>query len=819
SAEIAEVREAYPDAAAIEADLGLPREAALQIAEYLAEGRRVLGTVPTQKRVVAERFFDESGGMQLVLHAPFGGRINRAWGLALRKRFCRGFGFELQAAANEEAIVISLGLKHSFPLADVFDYLSPNTARKVLTQAVLDQPMFESRWRWNATRSLMLERFQNGKAVPPQIMRMRAADLLAASFPSAVACPENLPPGDLEIPMDQPLVRQTIDDCLSEATDAEGLIEVLKGLRDGSIERVAVDTVEPSAFARGILNSELYTFLDDAPLEERRTQAVMSRRTIDPKMLDDLGALDLEAVQRIRDEAWPQPESAEDVHDALAWLGFVTDEEAAQWHLWLWDLAAQGRVTHADGRWRAVDGPTDPKTILLGRLEGLGPVYEGDSRIEVPMGAGAMPTGPEGTPRGDAEPAGVATQSNGHGTQMLLLELEKDGAILRTRLDGKTAWCERRLLARIHRATIERLRREIEPVSPAEFLQFLACWQHVDERCRLEGPRGVAEVLGKLAGFESPARVWEGHILPRRVRDYRREWLDEVTMSGEFAWGRLWGSGASAIRVTPIAIVPREQLDDWLALAAEPKTERMSGPAADLLGALSAGGPMFPQSLSKAANLVPAHVEMALAELLARGLITCDSFAAVRQMITPPSRRRRALAPVGRWCCFREGRGTVYEDARVGSSPHESPAPHALKPTPQQAAEELTEMIARQLLRRTGVVFRRMLDREKIPVTWAALRRVYRRLELRGEIRGGRFVAGFSGEQFALPEALTQLRQLRRQGPREPVSVIPADPLNFEGILTPLETVASVMLNTVNGLPTANGASAPEPETRRRVVG
>jgi ATP-dependent Lhr-like helicase len=746
SAEIADVREQYADAAALQSDLGLSPEAAMQIAEYLADGRRVLGTVPTQNRVVLERFFDESGGMQLVLHAPFGGRINRAWGLALRKRFCRGFGFELQAAANEEAIVISLGLKHSFPLEDVFDYLHPNSVRKVLTQAVLDQPMFESRWRWNGTRSLMIERFQNGKAVPPQILRMRAADLLAASFPAAVACPENLPPGDLEIPIDNPLVRQTIDDCLSEATDIEGLINVLKGLHDGTIERVAVDTTEPSAFARGILNSERYTFLDDAPVEERRTQAVLNRRTIDPQMLDNLGALDPAAVERVREEAWPRPDSSEDVHDALSWLGFVTDEEAAAWQPWLVDLCRQSRVVHADCRWRAVDGPTDRKAILLGRLEGLGPVFEGDSRIAF-----------------------------GGEENLLLLELEKDGAILRTRLDGKTAWCERRLLARIHRSTVEKLRREIEPVSAGEFLQFLGCWQHVDEEYHLDGPRGVAEALVQLAGFEAPARIWEGQILPRRVRDYRHEWLDEVTMSGEFAWGRLWGSAASAIRVTPIAIVPREQLDEWLTLAEQPRSERMSGAAGDLLCALRAAGPMFPQSLPKAANLVPAHVEMGLSDLLARGFVTCDSFAAVRQMITPPSRRRRALSPVGRWCCFR-------------SDP------------PDKSGDGATEMVARQLLARTGVVFRRTLDREKIPVTWSALRRAYRRMELRGEIRGGRFVAGFSGEQFALPRAVELLRRLRRQGPRRPVSTMPADPSNFAGILTPMEFASCEAPEPINEL-------------------
>src|SRR5207248_4201180 len=365
-------------------------------------GREVLGVVPTQKRIVLERFVDESGGMQMVLHAPFGGRINRAWGLALRKRFCRGFGFELQAAANEEAIVISLGQHHSFPLADVFDFLHPNSVRKVLTQAILDQPMFESRWRWNAMRSLMLERFQNGKPVPPQILRMRAGDLLAAAFPAAVACPENLPPGDLEIPADHPLVRQTIDDCLTEATDVAGLIEVLQGLHEGRIERVAVDTAEPSSFARGILNSELYTFLDDAPLEERRTQAVLARRSLDARSLDGIGALDPAAVVRVRQEAWPQPETAEEVHDALLWMGFVTDAEAGQWLPWLVWLESQNRVFRKDGRWFAADGPAEPKTILLGRLEALGPVAEGDPRVDM----------------GGAE-------------RSLLAELEHAGAILR----------------------------------------------------------------------------------------------------------------------------------------------------------------------------------------------------------------------------------------------------------------------------------------------------------------------------------------------------------------------------------------------------
>ena len=753
SAEIAAVREQCADPLVLQREIGLAPEAAVQIAEYLAEGTRVLGTVPTQKRVVLERFFDESGGMQMVLHAPFGGRINRAWGLALRKRFCRGFGFELQAAANEEAIVISLGPQHSFPLEDAFNFLHPDTVQKVLTQAVIDQPMFESRWRWNASRALVLERFQNGKAVPPAILRMRAADLLAASFPAAVACPENLPPGDLPIPMDHPLVRQTIDDCLNEATDVHGLIEVLKGLRDGSIERVAVDTPEPSAFARGILSSGLYTFLDDAPLEERRTQAVLTRRSLDPRALDNLGALDPAAVERVRDEAWPQPDSHEEVHDALLWMGFVTDQEAAGWDAWLNVLANQNRVIHGDGRWFAVDGPDQPKKILLGRLEALGPVAEDDPQIAM--------SGEE---------------------KVLLAELENEGAILRTRLDGRSVWCERRLLARIHRYTLDKLRREIEPVSASDFLQFLACWQHVDAEYLLDGPRGVSEVLRQLAGFEAPAWAWEAHLLPRRVREYRREWLDEVTLSGEFVWGRLWGRGGCPVRVTPVSFVPREDLDQWLAVTEAPPAEGLSGPASDLLKPLSVHGAMFPQNLQKAAGLVSGHVEMGLADLLARGMVTCDSFAALRQMITPPSRRRSALRPVGRWSRLRI--------ATPSSQPSPQPSPGGRGSSSSRNSDEFTELAARQLLRRTGVVFRRTVARERLPVSWSALTRLYRRMELRGEIRGGRFVAGFSGEQFALPEAVELLRNLKRQPPRQPVSVVSADPLNLQGILTPEQRVA-----------------------------
>lgn len=684
--------------------------------DHIARGVRALGAVPTTRRIVIERFFDESGGMQLVVHAPFGGRINRAYGLALRKRFCRGFGFELQAAANEDAIVLSLGPQHSFPLDEVFGYLHSATARDVLIQAVLPQPMFETRWRWNVTRALLVERTRGGRTVPIRFQRMRAQDLLARAFPDVVACGETLPPGDIEVPMDHPLVRQTIDDCLHEAMDVDGFLAVLQGLESGAIGRVAIDTPEPSSFAGGILSSQPYTFLDDAPLEERRTQAVMRRRGgVDTRTLDSLGELDAEAVTRVRDEAWPRPHDAEEVHEALSWMGYVTVDESVPWRPWLDSLRTQGRVTCDGARWAAVDASADPKSMLRGRMEALGPVESQDP---------------------------------------LMLDLEAEGVVLRVRLQGRQAWCNRRLLARIHRYTLDRLRKEIEPVTATDFLAFLACWQHADDAHRLEGPAGVLEVLGQLAGFEAPAAAWEAHILPARVAGYRREWLDQATLSGEFAWGRLWGSGASAVRVTPIAFYRRADLPLWLGLTGEvsPPAE---GYAGEVYAALLSRGAAFPQELAAATRLLHTQVEMGLAELAGRGLATADSFAALRGFIVPPSRRLRRAPTVGRWSLLRR-------------DPIAAPI----------------DFVVRQLLSRTGVVFRKTVERERMPVPWWRLVRELRTLEARGEVRGGRFVAGFDGEQYALPEAVTLLRAARKKRGMV-VEMPPSDPLHYRGILTP----------------------------------
>ena len=717
------LRERGDDAAWVRQVSGVSEAAAAQIADHVAAGRKALGTVPTQERLVVERFFDESGGMQVVLHAPFGSRVNRALGLALRKRFCRGFGFELQAAADEEAIVLSLGPQQSFPLESIFDFLHPATARDLLVQAVLAAPMFKARWRWNATRALVLPRFLGGRRVPTPLQRMRAEDLLAQTFPSVLACPETEPPGDVEVPWEHPLVRQTVEDCLHEPMDVDGFLAVLEGLASGRIERVARDLPEPSSFARGVLTAKPYSFLDDAPLEERRTHAVLARRVVEPRVADTLGALDPDAVARVKAEAWPDPRDAEEVHEALLWVGYVTTEEAGTWGPWLEELARAGRVVREGDRWYAFEATRDTEEVLRGRMEALGPVV---------------------------------------GDDLLFHALEARGLVLRVRIGGKDAWCDRRLLARIQRYTLDRLRREIEPVSAADFLRFLAEWQHAGERHRLEGPRGVAEVVRQLAGFEAPAAAWEARILPARVKDYRREWLDQLALGGEIAWGRLWGEGGAPIRSTPLALFPREDLDLWLGLAPAAETVPLGGPAQQVLEALRLRGALFPQEIGAVARLLPSYVELALAELVAHGLVTCDAFAGLRQMIVPPSRRRRPVAALGRWSLFRRP-GPVVADA---------------------------EAVARRLLVRTGVVFRRTLPRERIPVPWRDLVRALRTLELRGDVRGGRFVAGFDGEQYALPEAVTRLRAGRRDGSAGPVEVAAADPLNWEGILTPGDRIS-----------------------------
>ena len=743
SGEVSAVREhgSLADGAAwIERECAIGATAARELASYLAEARAALGAMPTETRLVLERFFDESGGAQLVLHAPLGGRINRALGLVLRKRFCRHFGFELQAAASEDHVLISLSPQHSFPLEEVFEYVRSTVAKELLVQAVLVTPLFESRWRWNATRSLLVERFQGGKRVPPPLLRMRADDALARAFPDAVACGETLPAGDIAVPWEHPLVRQTLADCLEEAMDADGLVATLAALEEDALERVAVDTVQPSPFARAALSTRPYGFLDDAPLEERRTQAVMARRVLDARTAETLGALDPAAIAAVQAEAWPDPRDAEEVHEALGWMGYVTREEAARagWTERLAALERAGRARLEGERWFAVEATRDPKAVLRGRMEALGPVVSDDP---------------------------------------LLFELEREGVVLRIPYQGQSGWCERRLLARIQRRTLDALRREIEPVATAEFLRFLCAWQKVEPDFRGEGPAGLKAALLRLAGFEAPAKLWEKQLLAPRVKGYRPEWLDQLALAGEIAWGRLFGSGNAPLRAAPIAFFPRAESEAWLALAAPVDASELSWPARAALEALTARGALFMDDLARATKLLATDLERGLGELVARGMVTSDSFASLRAFLLPAYRRKSPIAATGRWSLFRKPGG-------AGAPSEQSSAAGAFAPD--------AEFSARALLRRYGVLFRALLERERLPVPWRDLARACRTFELRGELRGGRFVAGFAGEQFALPEAVALLRSTRKRAPSVLPELSSADPLALAGLTPGLRNPAGV---------------------------
>jgi ATP-dependent Lhr-like helicase len=722
----------------------LSREAASQIATYLGEAKRSLGVIPTTDTLALERFFDESGGMQLVLHAPFGSRINRAWGLALRKKFCQGFNFELQAAATEEGLILSLNQSHSFPLEEVFRYLNPDTVRETLTQAIIQSPIFETRWRWSSTLALAVPRNRGGARVPNQLQRMYGEDLLQSVFPDAAACQDNLA-GEREIP-DHPLVNQALKDALEEAVDANGLEHQLKRLYAGEIRTVARDLPEPSVLSHELLNSAVYTFLDDAPLEERRTRAVLTRRSTELRGADDLGALDAAAIDRVREEAWPIARTPDEMYDALMVAGFVKPSELApHWPALLDELGA--RVVKKDDAWFAHERMDDAALDLLAsRLEVLGPVRE--SRIRF---------------------ADAST---------LLLALEGQGRILRGRFTPGTPeveWCDRRLLARIHRYTLSRLRAEIEPVTAADFLRFLAHWQHVAGADQVRGTDGLAAVVEQLEGFELAATAWEHDVLPVRVADYGGELIDRLCYSGRVAWGRLTPGTKAPLRTSPIAMLLREHAGHWG--AAGDGGGALSSEAAAVRDALAQRGASFFHELVKATGLLPALVERGLAELAGAGIATADSFAGLRALLARQDKRRALVEAAGRWALL----------------------------SPEGTRD--AEAIARTLLKRYGVVFRILLQRESNLPPWRELVQVYRRLEARGEIRGGRFVAGFGGEQFAAPDAVGRLRAVRKaEKVGETLVLNASDPLNLVGILTPDGRVPAVHTNRLllrDGLPIA----------------
>ncbi len=793
--------------------VGLDAAAAAQLIQYLSAGRAALGCLPTLDTVIFERFFDESGGMQLVIHSTFGSRVNRAWGLSLRKRFCRTFNFELQAAATENHIVLSLTHAHSFELAEAARYLHSNTVRQVLVQALCAAPMFEVRWRWDAGIALALPRFRGGKKIPPQIARMNAEDLLASVFPDQVACAENLP-GEIEIP-DHPLVQQTIRDCLEDAMDIHGFEAVLRGLESGAIRVIARDLTEPSPLALEALNARPYAFLDDAPLEERRTQAVMSRRWLDPASAGDIGKLDAEAIARVRAEAWPDAATFDELHDALLWLTFVTEaelEDNAAWPPLMSELAAQGRVARIawDGAavWVATERralfeplPVSDESlveIVRGRLEGLGPVTA--AALAEPL---RLPASRINIALGRLEAEGFAMRG-------------RFGANARSGGAGEEEWCERRLLARIHRYTVKRLRAEIEPVQARDFLRFLGEWQRALPEARMQGSDALASVLTQLEGFEAPAGAWETEIIPARMVEYEPQWLDEHCRAGRVVWARLAARGSahaggsershgpSPIRATPITLMARRSVPQWTALTDRSDPVPLTSRARAVADFIRQHGASFFDEIAEQVGMLPVEAEDALAELVALGMVNSDSFAGLRVLLMPSGRRGRAtsytarhkrrqalfgMADAGRWALVRRSAAAAPE-----------------------RDDEAVEHIVRTLLRRWGVIFWKLLGREAdwLP-PWRDLLMCCRRLEARGEIRGGRFVAGFSGEQYATPEAIGLLRDMRRKPPgRQYLSVSAADPLNLLGIITPGARLASLAGNRLlyrDGLPIATYAA------------
>ncbi len=789
-------------------ECGLDDSGAEQLIEYVVTGRAVLTEVPTQDCIIAERFFDEGGGMQLIIHAPFGGRINKAWGLALRKRFCRSFNFELQAAATDNGLNIALAEQHSFPLSDVFHYLQTETVQEILEQAALASPIFATRWRWDANRSLALLRFQGGKKVPPQIQRIRSDDLMASVFPDVAACQENIV-GDIQIP-DHPLVQEVMKDVLTEAMDIDGLRRVLDGIRSGAIRTLAVDTPVPSQFSHEILNANPYAFLDDAPLEERRARAVQMRRMLPEAVLQEVGRLDQTAIARVREEARPDVRDSDELHDLLQTLVAVPEE--------IGDIEWQDAITSwapflhelMEG-WRVVRATANERRYYLAseRAKDFALIFP-EAQFEV-----TPPELPSSTAsREDAllamvtgwmmhcGPVTAAALAYWLGLsaaeiEQALLRMEASGSVLRGNFTGQAPgnepgtveWCDRRLLARIHHLTVATLRKQVEPVTAAQYMRWLLRWQHVTPQSQQAGERGLLEALRQLQGFEIPANAWEKHILAARVNNYDPAALDQLCLTGAVGWGRLSphpatleDSGAGRRRVVPTSVAPitffvRDD-SDWMQprpSGEEQDFERvLSESARSVLEFLRRRGASFFADIVRGTERLKAEIETALWELVAAGMVTADGFENLRSLINP--RRRNATGTPkltrprhtgGRWSLLYPGEGT--ERTKV------------------------VEATCWMLLRRYGVVFRETLARESNLPKWRELLIAFRRLEDRGEVRGGRFVNGFLGEQFALPEAVESLRAMRNlPASGEIVTISAADPLNLVGFIVPGERVAAI---------------------------
>ncbi|RUR09474.1 DEAD/DEAH box helicase [Legionella septentrionalis] len=776
-----------------------------QIVQYILQGRAVLGAVPTQETIIAERFFDEAGGMQLIIHAPFGARINKAWGFALRKRFCRSFNFELQAAATDDGINISLAEQHSFPLADVFHFLHSNSVADVLTQAVLQSPLFTTRWRWDTTRALALVRFRGGKKVPPNIQRMQADDLLAAVFPDAAACQDNLGGRDVELPS-HPLIEETMKDALTEALDLQGLIQVLKNIENGSIQCIAVDTPVPSVFSHEILNANPYAFLDDAPLEERRARAVELRRVLPESILQEAGKLDADVISEVQKQTWPDIRNADELHDVLQTVialpvhtAFSAQQKVMQeWFTFFDELKTAHRVVEATCHdktfWVAAEKTKIFQVIYPETVFILPPIKIQQKELEREEALICMLKNWMhylGPVRADHLAATLDLPPKE--VQQILIQLEATGLILRGHFSTSPReaieWCERRLLARIHQLTLHKLRKEIEPVTSQQFFQWLLTWQHIAPGTQLKGEQGLLEVIKQLQGFEIPANAWEKQIFASRIHGYQKEYLDRLCFTGVIGWGRLSMHPAMTAleedtlkkRIQPTSVVPItffiRQESDWMqGISALDKRNMhvLSHVAQQIYAYLQESGASFFIDIVQDLGHLRAEIETGLWQLVAAGMITADGFDNLRSLIDPHKRlgkRRRAPETMGRWSLLNIKKSADHE--------------------------RRLEAICWVLLKRYGIVFRELLTREKIIPSWRELLTAFRKLEDRGEIRGGRFVNGFVGEQFALPYAVESIRTISKSGKRQNQAtsnliLSASDPLNLAGIILPGERITAI---------------------------
>ena len=592
-----------------------------------------------------------------------------------------------------------------------------------------------------------------------------------------------------------------MQDVLQEAMDLDGLLAVLRGIQDGSIHCLAVDTPVPSQFAHELINANPYAFLDEAGLEERRARAVSLNRSIPPSVLEQPGGLDIAAIATVRSECWPDIRDHHELHDLLMSvvllpLSMIDEERSQHWPDLFERLVCGGRaqtLQHkglecwvASERVAFVDALcADASTQVELREDALRKCVQGWIQILGPVTTNGFANNFSLDPR-MVHQAFLSLE-----TQGLLMR----GSFERTAAVGEldTEWCERRILQRIHKLTIATRRRQVEPVSPAKFMQWLLGWQHLAPQTQVSGEDGLLGAISKLEGFEAPAVEWEKTILPSRVANYDPRWLDQLCLSGVVGWGRVsphpafhegYGNGPQRViptNASPITFYLRDSAA-WLDLALREQavdetqlTRALTPNALRIWESQKKRGACFAEELERRLGLSSIEVQHALWELAAAGLAAADGFDQLRSMIDPDRRRaansyRKVRSAAGRWSLFRT-------DA----------------PTPEDAIEQARcndiaiESAARMLLNRYGIVFRDLLVQESNIPRWGILLRMFRRLEDRGLVRGGRFVSGFGGEQFALPEVLDSLRAIRNQEFKGEMTLAGADPVNLIGILVPGE--------------------------------